>query len=668
MKKERERFMKTVGNSMLGMGVLVAVLGFAPAACQAFDWVMDGKAAATLVVPGGTNAVTGQAAELLTRYVAEITGVGLQTVTEPDAPASGTRIFLGATKAARAAGIDLSALKYDSFVWKTNGKDFFVAGNDYRFASAKGNDPGKSVCQGTARGVYRLLEEYGGVRWFLPTPKGVVVPKSARFSVPDTLNRQENATFAYTAGGVSGFGEWSLANGQRMAVDIRIQGHSWDGALRNWGAPKKLFGKDPSIFALVQGKRHYTDSNFHLCTSHPDFVEMNVRYLSTLFDAGYQWVEYNQSDGYRRCECDACNAMDQLDELAQTKGAYCGKAHAPNPHDKSLPPAERLWVPFHEIALRLYEKYPDRKIIPLAYGPTFIPSQKVKRFPPNVMISLTRDFPEYFEAYADFGKTIWTYWWGTYHVSGLTPNLMPHDVAARVRELADRGVLGVFACGGGEQWGLEGPAYYVYAKLSWDPRLDADVLLKDYCRGVYHGAAPEMERFFNLIEARTAVGKATQTVKEQADNDYRISAANYFPEAYPPHILTALDSLLANAEAKTAGDDFATQWLAFTGLQYRHLKIVANGFNLYREYRYVRNKTPELCGELLAAIDARKAFLNELSGLKARRDWVDAWFPGAGAYMASAVTGGVMYGALDICPPFNDAFRKELEKVRAAKK
>ncbi len=658
--------MRKRGMFWVRVGVLAAVAALAPAVSWAADWVSDGKAAAVLVVPGETNAVTGQAAELLARYIAEITGVKLPIVSENDAPAAGPRVFLGATKATRAAGIDLSALKYDSFIWKTDGRDFFIAGNDYRFASAKGNHA--SACRGTARGVYRLLEEYGGVRWLLPTPKGVVVPKSARFSVPDTLNRQENAVFAYTAGGVSGFGEWSLANGQRMAVDVLILGHSWDGALRNWGDPKKLFEKDPTIFALIEGKRHYSDSNFYLCTAHPDFVEMNVRYFSNLFDSGYQWVEYNQSDGYRRCECDKCDAMDQLDELATTKARYAKLANAPNPHDKSLPPAERLWVPFNEIALRLYKKYPDRKIIPLSYGPTFIPSRQVKQFPPNVMISLAREFPEYFEAYAEYGKTIWTYWWGDYHAAGLTPNMMAHDIAARVRELANRGVLGIYACGGGVQWGLEGPAYYVYAKLSWNPGLDVDALVEEYCRGIYHDAAPEMIKFFNLIEERTAVGKATQTVIEQAENDYRVATANYFPEAYPFYVLNMLDMYLATAKTKTAGDDFATQWLALTDIQYRYLKTVATAFNLYREYRCVRNKTLELCDELLVAIDARQAFLNELSGMKARKEWLENWFPRANAYLTTAATGGVMYGTINNRPPFNEAFRKELEKVKAAKK
>ena len=309
----------------------------------------------------------------------------------------------------------------------------------------------------------------------------------------------------------------------------------------------------------------------------------------------------------------------------------------------------------------------DRKIVVLAYGPTFIPSQKVSRFPPNVMIALCREYDAHFDFYAGFDKTVWTYWWGDYHVSGYTPCMMPHQVADRLRRLVDRGVRGVFVCGGGEQWGLEGPAYYVYAKLSWDPRLDADTLLDDYCRGVFHSAAPEMRQFFNLIEARIRIGQSTQTVKERAENERNIAAASYFPEAYPPAVLSALDSLLAQAKRKAEGDDFARQWLALTELQYRYLQIVANGFTLYREYRYSRQKPLELCRDLAAAVEARTRYISELEKVKADPRWTGDWFPGAGAFMSGVRAGGSMYGALSNRPPFSEAFAKELAAASAPK-
>ena len=167
-------------------------------------------------------------------------------------------------------------------------------------------------------------------------------------------------------------------------------------------------------------------------------------------------------------------------------------------------------------------------------------------------------------------------------------------------------------------------------------------------------------QFFNLIENRIAIGRSAQTIKERAENECNIAADNYFPEAYPPSILSALDSLLAQAKKKTEGDDFARQWLALTELQYRYLRIVANGFTLYREYRYSRQKPLELCRELASVAEARNGFFSELEKLKADPLWLSDWFPGAGVYMSGVRTGGSMYGTLTNRPPFSEAFVKEL--------
>ena len=644
---------------MLRTLIILSAAMLTPEVCRAMEFVVDGRPAAKVVIPDDANPVTALAAEVLVRYVAESTGAKLEIVSEKDAGGSGERIFLGATAAAQTAGVDVSKIKYDGFIWKTVGNDLIIAGRDVPFASAKGKNNLQSACHGTARGVYRLLEDYGGVRWLLPTPKGVVVPKAERFSVPDGIDRREEPLFAYTLG-LSNFGEWSLANGQRRAVDVLTLGHSWDGALREAGDPKALFDKEPERFALIDGKRHYTPHNFQLCSSHPDFINISVQYFSKLFDKGHQWVEYNQADGWRRCECGRCNAMDRLDELEKEIGAYWNREA--DPSDKTRAPAERLWVPFGKIAERLYKKYPDHKIVPLAYHPTFIPSQAVKHFPPNVMIAMTREYPGLFEQFSGFDKTIWAYWWGAYHVSGLTPNMMAHQVIPHLNLLVDQDVLGVYSCGGGALWGLEGGAYYVYSKLSWNPTLDPDAVLDDYYRGVYHAAAPEMKRFFDLIESRVTVGKDTQTVKQRAHNLYNRSVAVYFPEAYPPAVLANLDSILAQAKAKAAGDDLAGQWLALTELQYRYLKIVANGFTLYREYRFSRNKTPALRGELAAAIEARESFIAEVTELKQKKEWLTDWFPGAGTYMATLPTGGSCYATLNAGPPFGGSFAQELTK------
>lgn len=247
---------------------------------RAMDLVRDGRALATIVLPAGANPLTEQAADFLVRYVAEMTGAKLDILREGDARAvSGPRVFLGATEAAKAAGIDVRGLKYDGFVWRVVEGDLFIAGKDVLFAPGKDVN-GFRACRGTLAGVFRLLEEYGGVRWFLPTPKGEVVPKATGFSVPDALQRKEEPVFAYIHPRLSSHGHWSWANGFRAAVNVKLHGgHSWEAAVGQLGDPKELFEKDPTIFALIKKKRYYTARNFMLCTSHPDFVEMNVEYF-----------------------------------------------------------------------------------------------------------------------------------------------------------------------------------------------------------------------------------------------------------------------------------------------------------------------------------------------------------------------------------------------------
>ena len=342
-----------------------------------------------------------------------------------------------------------------------------------------------------------------------------------------------------------------------------------------------------------------------------------------------------------------------MDDLAEKIGPYWSREV--DPGDKRLLPAERLWVPFDEIAKRLYERYPDRKIMALAYHPTLIPSQKIKKFPPNVIIELCRYGPRDFDAYsAHKDKTVYIYWWGAYQVQGLTPKPLSHQIARNVRTLAGHGVLGIYVCGGGELWGLEGPAYYVFAKLAWDPQRDEDKILDDYYRGVFHQAAGVMKEFFDLLEERVAVGHKTQSAEDKKRNFFYLRSADYFPAAYPPGVLARLDGLLQKAKGKVENDDLAKNWLALTDLQYRYLKIVATGFNLYKEYR--KSEDLAVRRKLAEAVDARKEFLKELEGLKDDQAYLSDWFPGWDVYMSYAPSGGSIYGRVDNRPPFNGEF------------
>ncbi|MBN1674904.1 MAG: DUF4838 domain-containing protein [Kiritimatiellae bacterium] len=640
---------------------------------HALDLVRDGRARATIVLPAERNPMTEQAAEYLNRYVERITGTKLSVVREGANQAqTGSCVFLGDTQAGRAVGLDPATLKWDGFRWKVKSGNLYIAGRDIKFPNQAADS--YIACRGTLMGVFRLLEEFGGVRWFMPTPKGELVPVSTRFAVPDTLDHKEEPAFAYITPGFDRLGHWSRANGFRVAINLKINsGHSWDEALHNWDDPEELYAEDPTLFAVIGGKRRLgrkldpekritdawaiqrgiTRSGNMLCTSHPDYVPMNVAYFSRLFDEGYDWAEFGASDGFHRCECAKCEAMDHVDEIAGNKRAFWTEADWDvDAMHEGVPSAERLWVPFLEIAKQLYAKYPDKRIMPIAYSPTLIPSQKVKAWPPNVVMELASQSEKYFKAYANVAdKTAYVYWWGSAQPAGLSLRMGPHRTARNVRYLVEHGVKGLYVCGGTELFGLEGPAYYVFAKLAWDPNRDVEKVLDEYYAGVYRAAAAPMKQFFALIEERVPIGMkqaGTRYAKKQ-EHVY-----GYYPAAYPPEVRKRLWGLLHEAKAAVTSDEYAANWLALTERQFRFADIVTRVFEHYRDW--LKDKSPAARQAAEAALAEHRAFLEELTALKADRAYLENWFPQWNKYVRLAPTGGNLNGQLNNKKPFNGKF------------
>jgi hypothetical protein len=325
-------------------------------------------------------------------------------------------------------------------VLKVVGGDLIVVGPDVLYASDR-NINSFMARRGTLMGVFRLLEDCAGVGWFIPTPKGEWVPPSPNFRVPANLDLKVEPALRYAASGSTAGGFRIWANGYRRAINMKSGVHTWDAALRNYGDPAALFAKDRTMFALIDGQRNFRENGVMLCTSHPAFVEMNVKYLSKWFDEGYEWVGYGQSDGWRPCQCEKCVAVDNIAaswwQEVDRKYNWDWEVNA----GVNVPVCERLWEPMYEIARQLYEKYPDRKVLMLAYNPTYPPPRKHPQFPPNVAVEMCRHTPKYLEAFASFkAKTVYTYWLGTYQVQGITPKGLPHEFAADIRRFAASGV------------------------------------------------------------------------------------------------------------------------------------------------------------------------------------------------------------------------------------
>ena len=120
------------------------------------------------------------AAEELQRYLKKISGAKLPIVTDAE-KMSGNEILLGDNAHLRKLNlhIDFNKLGSDGFTLRTQGNHVVIAGGKPR---------------GTLYGVYALLEEKLGVRWF--TPDCEVIPTLPRLTLP-TLNETQVPPLEY---------------------------------------------------------------------------------------------------------------------------------------------------------------------------------------------------------------------------------------------------------------------------------------------------------------------------------------------------------------------------------------------------------------------------------------------------------------------------------------
>src|SRR5579871_1015401 len=146
--------------------------------------VRDGKPVAVVVIPAEPLPIARHAGEELVYHVAKASGATLEIRREPlPAPVPAPLVYVGATQAARAAGIKPDTLTREATGLRTVGKDFYIVGND---------GPGDALSDanthsGILRGVYEVLERGLGVRWLWPGALGESIPaaRDIRLRAPD---------------------------------------------------------------------------------------------------------------------------------------------------------------------------------------------------------------------------------------------------------------------------------------------------------------------------------------------------------------------------------------------------------------------------------------------------------------------------------------------------
>ncbi len=473
-----------------------------------------------IVCPAGAPPTVQAAAADLAEFIQRTTGDRLPVAAEPPGPSG--NILLGDVP-------ELTAeLPPDGFRVIARDGNLIIAGRDYAGGGAiygirnpwnprevynselKFGAFGEA---GTMYGVYWLLHEVFGVRFYWPGETGTVVQPRGEVIVPGldvAVAPRFNYRFAW------------FCNFEDSPEDARWYRRVGFGGLMpaqfvdHYAALVTAFkGEHPEYLALVDGKRDdaslCVNQGGHLCLNAPGLVEDAAEYIKDYFRANPNQNIYPLVPGdglWRVCGCPACQA--EIDPDAPDGGRF----------------SNHIWKFTAAVAALVGEEFPDRYIGCLAYSEYHLPPDRVT-LPPNVAVMIcftpgaTAD-PEYRERFEKIfdawnAKAAHLYCWSYYLQAWMPwrelPQVNVHTLQRSLQFRAARRCEGEFI--EAESWidGVPKPCrmnypatqhlnLYATARLQWDPGLDLDALLDEYYRLFYGPAEAPMRAFFQLCEER----------------------------------------------------------------------------------------------------------------------------------------------------------------------
>ncbi|HTJ13945.1 MAG TPA: DUF4838 domain-containing protein [Dinghuibacter sp.] len=438
----------------IALFVAMGLTGFASSA-QRLTLVRDGVSAYRIVLPDEPLKVDRDAAAILQRYIARISGATLPIVQD----AAGPAIRLGRQ-------VDLSRVRDDGFLIATHGSDLFIAGAHGR---------------ATVYGVYDFLDRYLGCKKYDAGP--AYVPHQPTIGIGAIDDLQNPAFFYretyYPSAFDAEFLEWHHLH---QFTDLwGVWGHSFF----KYVPPATYFKTHPEYFALVDGQRRATQ----LCLSNDTVFQLTVAALRERMarhpDALWWSIAPNDDNGY--CTCDRCRRMDPTEALirfvnrvaavfpdkAFTTLAYGYTLHAP----AHTAPASNVYVMLSSIDA------PRQKPLS-AYAPLNAAFSAWGALTSHLMLwDYTTQFTSYVAPFPDYAC--------------LQPNLqyaLAHDVR------------GVFSQGSGETYSdMDAYNAYIQAALLWNPSADVARLTTEFCNGYYGAAAgPFIARYLAALSAAVA--------------------------------------------------------------------------------------------------------------------------------------------------------------------
>ena len=263
--------------------------------------VKDGESDFVIVTEEDPDECIVTATEELQTYIEKMSGATLPIKEETEVTADDKMIIVGETEIGQSIKeFDASQIKEDGFRLYSDGKHLIIFGEDSR---------------GTLYGVYSILEDYLGVRWF--TPRLEKVPENKNLVIDANMDVLNEPSFAIRRNSPA-YADDKYRARNRTNVSFHYEAKEYGGALTYvlWDVtldrlvPDTLFSEHPEYFALLPDGSRSTD---HVCLSHPDVLPIAIenarKFMRESDKETADHIHIGQKDNSNYCRCEGCNAL-----------------------------------------------------------------------------------------------------------------------------------------------------------------------------------------------------------------------------------------------------------------------------------------------------------------------------------------------------------------------
>jgi len=492
----------------------------------------NGKSTFTIVVPQKRHFTLSNAARELQKDILLATEAKVDIKNDNTIDESAVNIIsLGATRQAKAAGINTVGMADEGFKIITRDGNLFIIGPDTLEGQHTKNG-GSST--GTANGVYTFLENYLNVRWLMPGDLGRDIPTINSFTIPE-INQSETPAFdlrqlPYIQEDLSAVKSWEEHQKLRYhSMNMDYQ-HSWSKVV-----PSSMYKDHPDWFALVDGSRYPKGSHYKLETTNTELVRYFAEHAIAKLKSNPNLTAFSLSP----------TDMRDWSESPASKALY-----DPAPAGTEFPSVTPLVLKFyHDVAQIVAKEYPQGRLAGYIYQDYLYPPQKgsmklPENFIPMIAPSIDYGFTLYQKNKRDaftklmdgWSKVVPTEWYfydlpntwmfgagesryqiastglimppGTKILDFIFPQLVKHHIrGARIY--------------GTESWSNVAMGNYILAKMMWNPNLKASELQQEWLTRAYGSqAGTVMEQFYQKLEAVFESYSQKETISWRLEDQY----------------------------------------------------------------------------------------------------------------------------------------------------